>query len=347
MNQGSQPGFAPKESLAYPLLLECDSSGRIVWMSQRARETVGKIEHLSDLTLSSRPSEGRDAPRFRVYSWHFWRVWETTNTVVVGARPPQLPDRLLLECLRLEGRLLRGYFHLVEDEQRLAGQVRELRGATTGRKMIRQLEQERQRLGRDLHTGVGQALAAIRLQLELIAAEMPLPPPKVRMALDNIGRLAADALEQVRAVSHRLHPPEWQRLTLEEAVRQLWRTSGVAERYAAELRIEALPREPDPEIKALIYRSLQEALSNIVRHAGATAVEASLLADGERVQLTVRDNGVGFDVARLRAAEANVGAGIGLRSIREQVAGCGGNFDMESGPLGTKLVVSVPISISE
>jgi signal transduction histidine kinase len=316
-------------------------------MSQRAREIVGGIEHLSDLTLSPRPLEGPGPARFRVYSWHFWRVWETAHTVVVGARPPQAPDRLLVEVLRLEGRLLRGYFRLVEEERRLGEQVRRQRGGNTGRRMIRQLEQERKRLGRDLHTGVGQALAAIRLQLELIGAEMPLPPPKVRQALENIGRLAADALDQVRAVSRRLHPPEWQRLTLGEAVRQLWQTSGMAERYSAELRIEALPGEPVPEVKVLIYRALQEALSNIVRHANATIVEAALRAEGERVVLSVKDNGVGFDVARLRAAEANLGTGIGLRSIREQVAGCGGNFDMESGPLGTKLVVSVPMSIGE
>lgn len=347
MNQGLQPGFAPRESLACPLLLECDSGGRILWMSQRAREVVGGIENLNQLIVPRRPGEVPGIPRFRVLSWHFWRVWETPQTVVVGVRAPQLPDRTLMEFLRLERRMLRGYFRLVHDERRLSERARRQQGAAGGGKMIRRLEKERQRLGRELHTGVGQALAAIRLQVELIGAEMPLPPPRVRQALDNIGRLSAEALDQVRTVSKRLHPPEWQRLKLEEALRQLWQTSGIGERYAAELRIEELPREPVPEVKALIYRTMQEAISNIVRHARATIVSAALRADGERVVLSVTDNGVGFDVAALRAAEANVGAGIGLRSIREQVADCGGIFDMESGPLGTKLVVSVPMSIGE
>ncbi|MDE3164260.1 MAG: sensor histidine kinase, partial [Acidobacteriota bacterium] len=273
--------------------------------------------------------------------------WETPHTVLVGARPPQLPDRLLVEFLRLEGRLLRDYFRLVEGERHLSEQVRHYRGATAGRKVIRQLEQERQRLGRELHTGVGQSLAAIRVQLELIAAGMPLPPPKVRQALDNISRLAADALDQVRSVSQRLHPPEWQRLTLEDALRQLWRTSGIEERYAGQLQVAELPRQPDPEIKALIYRGFQEALSNIVRHAQATIVEAGLRADGDNLVLSVRDNGVGFDAEALRAAAPHAGAGIGLRSIREQTAECRGNFNMESGPLGTKLVISVPFWLGD
>ena len=347
MSQGSQPGVALREPLAYPLLLECDSGGKVLWISQRAREVLGEPAHLIDLVLTTRPGRERGAPNFRVYSWHFWRVWESGGRVVVAARPPHLPDRSQTELLRLAARLMRGFFRLVENERRLGDRVRRRRGGRGGRGAIRQIELERQRLGRDLHTGVGQMLAAVRLQLELIEAEMPLPPPKVKQSLDTIGTLNASALELVRNVSKRLHPPEWQRLTLEEAVRQLWALSGLAERFGGELRIEALPREPAVEVKALLYRAAQEAFSNVARHARATRVDVELRAEGERAVLKVSDNGVGFDVAQLWAAPASVAGGIGLRSVRELVAEAGGKFDMESGASGTKLVVTVEMNPRE
>jgi len=206
---------------------------------------------------------------------------------------------------------------------------------------------ERRRVGRELHTGVGQTLAAIRLQLEVIGSELPLPPPRVMQALESISSLCMSALEQVRSVSKRLHPPEWQRLTLEDAVRQLWDLSAIRERFEGELRISPLPREPEPEIKALLYRTIQESLSNIVRHSKASRIEVELRPEGDRVLLTVSDNGIGFDLAALRAAPASVTAGIGLRSIQDLVAETRGNFGIESGPLGTKLVVSVALTLSE
>jgi two-component system NarL family sensor kinase len=200
---------------------------------------------------------------------------------------------------------------------------------------------ERQRLGRELHTGVGQALAAIRLQLEVIAVELPQPTANVADALRNIATLTVDTMEQVRNLSRRLHPPEWQRLTLESALRDLWEISGVPQRFEASLRLERLPWEPHLEVKVLIYRGLQEALSNLVRHSRATRVAVSLEIRDGQLCLTVLDNGVGFDAERVFSARASAAAGIGLRSIREIAQELGGRLIVESGPDGTKLVVSV------
>ena len=148
-------------------------------------------------------------------------------------------------------------------------------------------------------------------------------------------------MEQVRSISRRLHPPEWQRLTLESAIRQLWEISGVPQRFEASLQIDPLPWEPHLEVKILIYRGLQEALSNLVRHSQATRIAVALeVRDGQLV-LSIRDNGVGFDAEALFSAPASVASGIGLRSIRETAQELGGRLEVESGPDGTKLVVSV------
>jgi two-component system NarL family sensor kinase len=213
-----------------------------------------------------------------------------------------------------------------------------------GSVLLRQLELERQRLGRDLHTGVGQTLAAMRLQLDVIARQYPEPPEGARAALDRLSVLALDAAEQVRGVSRRLHPPEWQRLSTEEAARQFWELSGIPQSRKASMCIDALPQQPGLPVKVLAYRALQEALSNVARHSQATQVDASLKSRDGRLYLTIEDNGVGFDVAALEGAPASVASGIGLRSIREQAACLEATLEVKSGQNGTKLTLSAPLN---
>jgi two-component system NarL family sensor kinase len=248
--------------------------------------------------------------------------------------------------LTLQSSLVKHYFRLQEAERDLSSRA-ESRQRGIGGGAIRQIELERLRLGRELHTGVGQLLAAIRLQLEVVASQLPHPPELVAKALERIATLASDALEQVRSISHRLHPPEWQRLTLEAAISQLWEYSGIPERLEASLRMEPLPREPEQEVRVLIYRGAQEALANLTRHAHASKIDMALEARGDQIVLTMQDNGIGFDVAKLLAAPASVASGIGLRSIREQAAALGGRLEITSGPGGTKLELSAPFAAPE
>jgi two-component system NarL family sensor kinase len=246
--------------------------------------------------------------------------------------------------LQLQSRFVAHYFRLQSAEQNLAKWKQATR-PSTGISAVRQIEKERERLGRDLHTGVGQLLVAIRLQLEIIAAQLPAPPAGVQLALQRIGALADDAGEQVRSLSRQLHPPEWQRLNLETAIRQLWESSGVPQRFQGSLEIEPLPREPEQEAKVLVYRAVQEALANLARHAKASRVAMKLGIRDGIVVLSVQDDGVGFDAARLLSEPANVTQGIGLRSIREQAAALGGTLNIVSGATGTRLELSVPLEL--
>src|SRR5258708_24386983 len=102
-------------------------------------------------------------------------------------------------------------------------------------------------------------LVGIRSQLEIVVTLLPQPPHLVEVALDHISTLLNDALEQVRPVSRKLHPPEWLRLTLEDALRQLWEISGIPQRYEASLQLSTLPHEPDTHVKILMYRAAHEA----------------------------------------------------------------------------------------
>jgi signal transduction histidine kinase len=125
-------------------------------------------------------------------------------------------------------------------------------------------------------------------------------------------------------------------------LRQLWDLSGIPQSFDGSLRIDPLPHEPALELKILAYRAAQEAFSNLTQHARATRVEATLEARAGLLVLTVRDNGAGFDAARLLSSPASLTSGIGLRSMREQAAGLGGKVDIRSGPEGTTLELSAP-----
>ena len=246
--------------------------------------------------------------------------------------------------LQVQTSFLAHYFRLQTAERKLSNRMQSSRPAA-GISAVRQIEKERERLGRELHTGVGQLLVAIRLQLEVIASQLSNPAAGIQQALDRIASLASDAGEQIRSLSRRLHPPEWQRLTLESAIRQLWESSGVPQRFEASLEIEPLVREPEQEGKVLVYRAVQEALTNLVRHAKASRVKMTLAARDSKIVLRIEDNGVGFDVERLWNAPENVTQGIGLRSIRELATSLGGALDIVSGKEGTRLELSVPLEL--
>jgi two-component system NarL family sensor kinase len=242
------------------------------------------------------------------------------------------------ELLRLQASLFRHHVRLQQAERKLS---RVVAGPRRKYSPVRQVELERQRLGRELHTDVGQLLTSIRLQGELIAALYPESNPELHQALGRIAALSNEALARVRAISKRLHPPSWLGLTLESAIQQLWDLSGIAGRFDSRLSIEALARQPALDAKVLVYRAAQEAVSNVVRHSRATRVNASLASRGNKVVLSVEDNGVGFN-ADEELAKSDLASGIGLRAIREQAEALGGSLRVESGAGGVRLEVSVP-----
>jgi len=166
---------------------------------------------------------------------------------------------------------------------------------------------------------------------------MPNPAEAVQQALERIDWLSQEALQQVRGISRRLYPPEWQKLRIEEALRQLWEVSGIAERLDGRLSLDRLPREPSHEIKVLLYRTAQEGLSNISRHSMASCAKMTLETKNDRIVLTMQDNGCGFDPRAQGARD-----GLGLRSMRDAATEADAKFEVHSAPGSTTLRVCVP-----
>ncbi len=254
------------------------------------------------------------------------------------AQPSGCPEMERLAAL--EHRATRNYFRLVRADRRLRARAR---GApvTFGAALADALDAERRRLGREIHTGVGQSLAGIHAHLGLIDDALPAPPPPVRLSLDRIASLAATALEQVRGVSRRLYVPAWQARPLTEALRNLWESSGMPEKFAATLDLQELSSEPPLDVRRALYLAAQEGISNIIQHAHAGRARLSLTSHGGRVTLELEDDGRGLSAPD---AAPHDPAGIGLRSLRDLARELGGELRMETRPRGATLTISLPVT---
>ena len=212
----------------------------------------------------------------------------------------------------------------------------------SGTAILTELERERSRIARELHAGAGQPLAGIKLHLEILGeCASAIPDSNVmdsaKITIGRLQTLAEQALSQVRAVSHRLHPPEWQEMTMDQAMASLIESSGIDRSLKLKLDLPPLPEEPSHSVKVQIYRCAQECVSNIIRHSKATEAEISLREAGSHLVLTVADNGNGFNAGTKHP-------GIGLKAISENAASMGGTTRITSGPNGTRIVVSLPCS---
>jgi signal transduction histidine kinase len=343
------------------LFLECAADGRVLWMNEKCRQRLGEVSDLAGSFGAERSAEllrflaacaGRDTftgvfdradgRRIPVKLYCFTRL---AHGVILSAEVRgRVADRLGVvadELCWLQGIVLENFFRLLRVQQELDSRSRRSR-RNSGLVLIEQLERERARLGRELHSGPGQWLSAITVHVELIEKKAPELPPEIREYLTRIAKAAAEAGAEIRAVAHRLHPLDWQTRSLPEALRNLWDNSGIPEKFQGSLTLKLLAAEPSPAARAAIYRAAQEALTNASRHSGATAVSLTLEEGAGSLYLKIEDNGRGFDPA-VRPASG----GIGLATIREQVEALGGNVGISSGPEGTKLEVSVPLESTD
>jgi two-component system, NarL family, sensor histidine kinase UhpB len=199
-------------------------------------------------------------------------------------------------------------------------------------------EEERKRLARELHDGTAQVLAGLRVRLRVARAT---DDPEVREAqLEQVSREIGTAIEEVRRMAKGLRPPALDVLGIGPAIESYARSLAEAADLRLDLRIEPVAAALTPDIELSLYRILQEALSNVVRHSGASAVRIRLGRSGADVELTIEDDGAGFDVD---AELADRNRGLGLFGMQERAAYVGGSVYIVSTPgRGTTVAVAVP-----
>lgn len=220
--------------------------------------------------------------------------------------------------------------------QRLEANEREFR--RLGRAVWRVQEDERRRLARELHDGLGQNLTALKHRLGQIGSELTPAQAPLRDKLDTALALCATALEDTRHLSRLLRPPVLDDLGLEPALQWLARCIQDSAGVAVVVEIEPLP-PLDGELQTLVFRIAQEALNNAAKHAQAHSLLLRVVERDRCVQLQVIDDGRGFD-----AAQVATRGGSGLGGIRERLRLYGGRLEIRSAPdSGTRLRATVPL----
>ena len=195
-------------------------------------------------------------------------------------------------------------------------------------------EEERRRLRRELHDGVGPNLAGLTMQLAAVQALVRTDPGAAEERLGLLHRTARDTLDIVRRVAHGLRPPALDELGLVGALAQLAESLGLRARFA-----EAAPLRLPAAVEVAAFRIAAEALHNVTRHAGTSEAQVALRLVAGELEVTVHDAGRGLDGGP---------PGVGLVAMRERAEELGGCVTVESGPgAGTRVTARLPAVVAE
>jgi signal transduction histidine kinase len=198
---------------------------------------------------------------------------------------------------------------------------------------------ERRRIARELHDSLGQYLVGLKLNVDMLKQS-----PGRQELWSAADELMQQCMSEVRTLSYLLHPPTMDAAGFTSAAR--WYVEGFSQRSGIKVTLdtpEHLGRLPD-EIELALFRVLQETLTNVHRHSGASAATVVIRADAGQVILEVKDNGAGIpDQMLARFQETGAGMGVGLAGIRERAWELGGKLNVSSDSSGSLISVTIPI----
>ena len=269
------------------------------------------------------------------------RAMELFRAVLEGRVPPMFE----LGILAKSGACVPGEFvatPLVQDARVVGvlGVARDItdrkRAEAALRHVNEALEEEIKRIAHALHDEAGQLLASVHIGLADVARDLP---SHAARRLEDVRGLLDKIEEQLRHLSHELRPTILDDLGLRPALEFL--ADGVSRRTGLQIVVEGSPgkRLPAPT-ETVLYRIVQEALTNVTKHAQATRVSITFVRSGRLLRCVVRDDGVGFDVPTVLTRRGS--RGLGLTSIRERLHAVGGTLDIVATPRGgTQLIMAV------
>src|SRR5277367_962902 len=200
-------------------------------------------------------------------------------------------------------------------------------------------DNERRRIARELHDSLGQYLVGLKLNVHMLRQS-----PEREELWSEADKLMEQCISEVRTLSYLLHPPTMDAAGFASAAR--WYVEGFGQRSGLDITLDApsdLGRLPDA-VELALFRVLQEALTNVHRHSGASAANVVMRQDAEHLVLEINDNGRGIPEETLRHFHATgAGVGVGIAGIRERVRELGGRLTLGSDSEGTKFRVTIPL----
>ncbi len=199
-------------------------------------------------------------------------------------------------------------------------------------------ENERQRIAKDLHDGVGQMMSAAKMNLSAFESELQFTDRKQQQDFEKLIQLVDESCREVRTVSHLMMPNALLKNNLADAIRDF--TDKLDKKMLnVHLYTEGLEQRLNSGVETVLYRVLQECVTNVIKHANAGTLDISIVKDKDGISATIEDNGKGFDTTDKEKFE-----GIGLKNIITRVGYLKGTVDFDSAPgRGTVVALHVPL----
>ena len=313
-------------------------------------ESTGKIEELLKLMSPERPlvESGDPYVQNRVSDLGYELIillrgeLHTQGCIAIGAKVSEEPytheekEQLLVLAAELEMALKN-----IKTTTSLRMQTQRLKRLSN--RLINIQESERRRLARDLHDDTGQTLTALKISLELSRSELTEVDGQPGERITDAIALTNETLEKLRTISHNLRPPTLDTIGLNSALTRLCKSFTQRTQMSVSYMGLDTSEISDP-IDICLYRILQEGLTNCAKHGQASRVEVGLNRNGENVQLTIKDNGKGFDLVDTLSNQNETG--IGLIDMQERLESLNGSLNVYSKPgAGARLVAKIPLEV--
>ncbi|HET9385467.1 MAG TPA: PAS domain S-box protein [Gemmatimonadales bacterium] len=210
--------------------------------------------------------------------------------------------------------------------------------ATLSQRLIEAQESERSRLARELHDDINQRLALLNMRLDAVSRAVPDSAAEGKQRVEEARQDVMSLVTDVGALSHRLHPPRLEYLGIARAAAALCREISNQQSVEVRFDAESVPEGLSKPMALCLYRVLQEALQNAIKHSGSPKVDVSLRGGADHIELTIHDVGVGFDV------DATRDRGLGLASMNERLKAVDGQLVIASQlQHGTTIRARVPL----
>ncbi len=235
------------------------------------------------------------------------------------------------------GKVTRDFTDRMQMEKQVRDSERLLRELSLH--LLQTQDEERRRIGRDLHDSLGQSLAALKMKLDMLSCQS-----EDHSELKNCVKLVEESIKEVRTISYLLYPPMLEETGLESAIH--WYLDGFSERSGVEIKFDVDPefRRLPREVELALFRVLQESLTNVHRHSGSKTATIRLFRREGMAVLEVQDQGKGFPRELLQESGMNWAGtfGVGLRGMKERMHQLGGRLDLISSASGTTVSALVP-----
>jgi PAS domain S-box-containing protein len=252
----------------------------------------------------------------------------------------EFPVEISLSPLRTdEGTLVTSAIRDITERKRAEESLRLLSG-----QLLHLQDQERRRIARELHDSAGQILAALGMNLSLVASEDVNIAPRAAKAVQESVGLVQELSGELRTISHLLHPPLLDEVGLTSALRSYLEGFTERSKIRVDLEIAEDLGRLQQDLETAIFRIVQECLTNIHRHSESPVARIRISRSDGRVSLEVEDRGKGIPSQKRQAMDSGGTAGVGIRGMRERLRQLGGSLEINSNDTGTIVVARLPVA---